>query len=342
MTSKNKQDFMNEFKQLIQNEIKENHPVTGKITKIEDENLEISIEKPINISNNIPIKIDHVNAQLIKNKYKKLHVQIDENDEFTLFQNVKVHNSQRTIIIKKLQEILNNIQENKLNEENLETLNIILDDYNPKFKKIRYQNARLNSNQSKAIQNSLSSNKFHLIQGPPGTGKTHTIIRLVEQLYKKGNKILITAHTHIAIDNILERLVDIPDNEILRLGQKVKIDKNSYKYTLNNQIKNHRAYTKIQDKEKQIKELSISNKIINPQTTENNKLSFLLNRLIGKKEQSIEYQYDNNDKIQELEDEIESIKLDLRKNIIKTSSIIATTVLSSSNYLTKDLEFDYD
>ena len=63
----------------------------------------------------------------------------------------------------------------------------------------------MNSSQKKAIQNAL---KYHLslVIGPPGTGKTLLLVNLVFNLLSiKGStdKILITAPTNKAIDNII-------------------------------------------------------------------------------------------------------------------------------------------
>ena len=48
------------------------------------------------------------------------------------------------------------------------------------------------------------SEKLSLIQGPPGTGKTHLLAQLILQALKEGKKILVSAFTHAAINNLLE------------------------------------------------------------------------------------------------------------------------------------------
>ncbi len=44
------------------------------------------------------------------------------------------------------------------------------------------------------------------IQGPPGTGKTTVICELVQQLVAKGERILLVAPTHVAVDEVLRRI----------------------------------------------------------------------------------------------------------------------------------------
>jgi len=64
----------------------------------------------------------------------------------------------------------------------------------------------LNTSQKQAIIKCLNSNSIFCLQGPPGTGKTQTITELVYQYNKMGKKVLLSSQTHIAIDNVIERL----------------------------------------------------------------------------------------------------------------------------------------
>lgn len=86
----------------------------------------------------------------------------------------------------------------------------------------------LNEEQIAAINHALSvpPQGIALIQGPPGTGKTTVIAHLIRLLREAGKSVLITAHTHVAIDNALERAVqEAPElkSEIARLGSAAKI-----------------------------------------------------------------------------------------------------------------------
>lgn len=68
----------------------------------------------------------------------------------------------------------------------------------------------LTSNQKKAIICSMSAKDYYLIQGPPGTGKSFvlSIIILEEILYFK-HKVAITGPNHMAINNTLEKVIDV-------------------------------------------------------------------------------------------------------------------------------------
>lgn len=67
---------------------------------------------------------------------------------------------------------------------------------------------KLNESQQTARDAALS-HRFTLIWGPPGTGKTHTIVEALKLLLRseKDKRILVTAPTHNAVDNLLEKFV---------------------------------------------------------------------------------------------------------------------------------------
>lgn len=81
----------------------------------------------------------------------------------------------------------------------------------------------LNSYQREALMAVIKSDDYVLIKGMPGTGKTQTIVALIEMLTHLGHSVLITAHTHMAVDNILLKL-EAKDIDFLRLGSRLRIN----------------------------------------------------------------------------------------------------------------------
>ena len=75
------------------------------------------------------------------------------------------------------------------------------------IKNLTFFNTELNESQKDAVRFALEVNEIGLIHGPPGTGKTTTIVELILQLVKLGNKILVVAPSNIAVDNIGEKLI---------------------------------------------------------------------------------------------------------------------------------------
>ncbi|KAF5608779.1 DNA replication ATP-dependent helicase Dna2 [Fusarium subglutinans] len=80
----------------------------------------------------------------------------------------------------------------------------------------------LNVDQHRAIEKVMSAQDYALVLGMPGTGKTTTIAHIIRALTSQGKSVLLTSHTHTAVDNILLKLKadKIP---ILRLGAPAKV-----------------------------------------------------------------------------------------------------------------------
>ncbi|XP_055319976.1 DNA replication ATP-dependent helicase/nuclease DNA2 isoform X1 [Sitodiplosis mosellana] len=82
----------------------------------------------------------------------------------------------------------------------------------------------LNANQRSAVLKALTANEYLLLKGLPGTGKTQTLAALIRLLVLMEKSVLITSHTHSAVDNVLMRLRKC-DNQIkfMRLGSAKRI-----------------------------------------------------------------------------------------------------------------------
>ncbi|MDD5698195.1 MAG: AAA domain-containing protein [Victivallaceae bacterium] len=77
--------------------------------------------------------------------------------------------------------------------------------------------AGMDASQQSAWRSAIApDNPVVLIQGPPGTGKTFCLEQAVRELCAQGRRILITAPSNTAVDNICRRINDLP---VLRFGK---------------------------------------------------------------------------------------------------------------------------
>ncbi|TAL98757.1 MAG: hypothetical protein EPN73_02265 [Paraburkholderia sp.] len=84
--------------------------------------------------------------------------------------------------------------------------------------------------QAKAL--ALNTPDIALIHGPPGTGKTTVICSIVEELVKRGQRVLLVAPTHVALDNVLERVGDRSGVTAIRLGSADNVEAQAHRFLL--------------------------------------------------------------------------------------------------------------
>lgn len=60
----------------------------------------------------------------------------------------------------------------------------------------------LSDEQRRVLQQALNSTVTY-VWGPPGTGKTHLIAHLIAALVSMKQRVLLTSHTHVAVDRAL-------------------------------------------------------------------------------------------------------------------------------------------
>ncbi|CAG9791427.1 unnamed protein product [Diatraea saccharalis] len=107
---------------------------------------------------------------------------------------------------------------------------LIIDKEKPEFeKKLPREIGRLatklmrslNIQQQRAVLRSLAAKHYALLKGLPGTGKTQTISVLIQMLVGLKQRVLVTAHTHSAVDTVLARLPE--SMRIMRLGAQSRV-----------------------------------------------------------------------------------------------------------------------
>ena len=94
-----------------------------------------------------------------------------------------------------------------------------------------------NAEQRDFVKRALLTPDFAFLEGPPGSGKTTAICELILQLAAQGKRIMLCASTHVAVDNVLERLMDesssFKDQIIpIRIGDKSNVSKKAKRWQL--------------------------------------------------------------------------------------------------------------
>jgi superfamily I DNA and/or RNA helicase len=102
--------------------------------------------------------------------------------------------------------------------------------------------------QRKFVEQALNTPDFAILEGPPGSGKTTVILEIVCQLAKQGKRVLLCGSTHVAVDNILERLKEkrgesslLEEFQILpiRIGDQNRINNDIKEFQINNLMENN-------------------------------------------------------------------------------------------------------
>ena len=70
--------------------------------------------------------------------------------------------------------------------------------------------------QRQAIQSALTCNHFYIIRGPPGTGKTTCIAEIAYFALMSDKRVLVCAETNQAVDNAMEKLLEMSAFDDLR------------------------------------------------------------------------------------------------------------------------------
>ncbi len=110
----------------------------------------------------------------------------------------------------------------------------------PKFQPRRDWQAlsALDESQREAVSHALSAEDFAIIHGPPGTGKTTTVVELIRQSVRRGERVLACAPSNLAVDNMLERLLAAGERAI-RIGHPARVLPELREQTLDVQVESH-------------------------------------------------------------------------------------------------------
>ncbi len=109
--------------------------------------------------------------------------------------------------------------------------------------KLQFKNKLLNASQQQAVNAIVQNSELLIVHGPPGTGKTTTLIEAVQQLISLKQKVLVSAPSNTAVDNIAIGLIKC-GVKILRVGNTSKVHELIYPHTPEGGLGNNKQQTK--------------------------------------------------------------------------------------------------
>ena len=245
---------------------------------------------------------------------------------------------------------------NHLSLKGKNALEYILSERDPKQNRptpyINYIDDSLNESQKTAIENALSCENFYLIHGPFGTGKTRTLVELISQETRQNHKVLATAESNAAVDNILERLMGNKKLKLTRLGHPQRVSKHNITQTLAYKVENHKLNKKIKKIHKKIDNLIEKRKVHTKPTPQYRRglgdydiLHFAskgkgTRGVSSDKIKSMAKWIEINQEIDEAHDEIKRIENRMIKSIIDESDVILATNSSAALESIARVKFD--
>lgn len=194
---------------------------------------------------------------------------------------------------------------------------------NDATRKLEFVNDKLNESQRAAVNGMVESEGLTILHGPPGTGKTTTLIEGILQLIRDGKRILVSAPSNAAVDNVAKGLLNFGVN-ILRVGNTSKVDDAIFPHTLEGRMKDSKDA-------KEIKKLKI-------RSVELRKMSYQYKRNFGKAER--EQRKALMQEVKRIRKEIRDVREYSAEKCFENSDVVLGTPIGIHNALKKNSEFD--
>ena len=208
---------------------------------------QFNLERKIPIADETPAQIEimgrNYRASIVRFLEFKLEVRITDFDgEQIPFAFLKID---ATYVLRKLKEALSFLSYRSQSADlSLKVFNYISPECSvgkPVFPLMDKNGKGPDPYQDKAIETCLG-NEVSFIHGPPGTGKTRALVNVVNDFANNGKKVLVSCHTNIACDNVIEHFIRydhhktvknlLNNGEIVRIGTPVLKNKRIHNLTI--------------------------------------------------------------------------------------------------------------
>lgn len=310
----------------------------GRSDRIETE---ISVGDMVLISTEDPLKSD-LTGTVTEKGSRFIKVAFDKRiPKWALRKKVRIDLYANDVTFKRMEDNLRH-----LSLRGKDALEYILTDRDPRKNRhipyIDYIDDSLNPSQKSAIENALSCENFFLIHGPFGTGKTRTLVELISQETRQNHKVLATAESNAAVDNILERLMENKKLNLTRLGHPQRVSDHNITQTLAYKVEKHELNSRIKKIHKKIDKLIEKRNSFTRPTPQLRRgygnYDILHNASKGKggrgvspeKMKSMAQWIECNQEIDELHDDIKRVENKMIRDIIEISDVILATNSSAA------------
>jgi predicted DNA helicase len=217
----------------------------------------ISVGDEVLISKRDPLKSDFIaTVTNIGNRY--IEVAVSGGVPYWALKNIRIDLYFNDVTFTRMKDALNRFKNPYEEFKNLKK--ILLEKQFPEKiedeKILVYYDEKLNEYQKIAVNKSILEKDLFLLYGPPGTGKTRTLVEIILQEAKIGKKVLATAESNVATDNLIEYITKITnDFKIIRIGHPARVNEKIKDLLIYNAVKNKQSYINAQKMREEMNEL---------------------------------------------------------------------------------------
>jgi predicted DNA helicase len=209
---------------------------------------EIAVGDLVMISRRDPLLSDNPTGTVVQKTNYSVTVAFDQPRSFIFGKGLRMDLYVNDITYQRMKDALTRVEEATGRLADLR--NIIVGSRLPekpeKAEVEEWFNNELNESQKEAVARSLGAEDVHLIHGPPGTGKTTTAIEVIEQAVANSQKVLATAASNIAVDNMLDFLLD-RGVKAVRVGHPARVTPQLKEHTLDSLIEQNEQYCRSEE-----------------------------------------------------------------------------------------------
>ena len=217
---------------------------------------EINVGDLVMVSKNEPLNPDNPTGTVVEKTSYSVSVAFREGcPEFVLGKDLRVDLYVNDITFQRMLDALEHFE--VVTGKKMYLRGIILGKIGPRFNEIdgfEVENEELDESQRKAVKRSLEAEDLFLIHGPPGTGKTTALIEVIEQHVKRGEKVLATADSNVAVDNMVDFLNE-RGVDVVRVGHPARVTETLREHTLDYMVEKKDKYQRSQELWKKVGEI---------------------------------------------------------------------------------------